>query len=325
MVETPPKRVLVFGASGTIGQACVEELLRAGHEVVSFVRPRTGPKTGPKTDTHKRLAGSEVRYGDVTNAASIQNDAFCGETFDVVLSCLASRTGDHDEAWLIDYEANAHILRTAQTANVAHMILLSAICVQKPRLAFQHAKLAFEKELAGSGLIYSIVRPTAFFKSLSGQIDRVSSGKPFLLLGDGELTSCKPISDQDLAWFITDCIVDQTKQNTILPIGGPGPAITPKQQADLLFELTGQNKKYRTVPLWVFDSIIGMLGVAGTVSRKAKAKADYARIGRYYATESMLLLNQKTGQYSADATPETGSRTLADHYRDLIMNGPEAR
>ena len=43
------------------------------------------------------------------------------------------------------------------------------------------------------------MRPTAFFKSLSGQVERVRGGRPFLLFGDGTLTACKPISDADLA------------------------------------------------------------------------------------------------------------------------------
>jgi hypothetical protein len=49
-------------------------------------------------------------------------------------------------------------------------VLLSAICVQKPLLTFQAAKLKFEEALMTSGLKYSIVRPTAFFKSLGGQV-----------------------------------------------------------------------------------------------------------------------------------------------------------
>ena len=36
-------------------------------------------------------------------------------------------------------------LAAAAEAGVAHFVLLSAICVQKPLLAFQHAKLAFER------------------------------------------------------------------------------------------------------------------------------------------------------------------------------------
>ena len=116
-------------------------------------------------------------------------------------------------------------------------MLLSAICVQRPLLAFQHAKLAFEKVLVESGLAYSIVRPTAFFKSLSGQIERVRRGKPFLVFGDGTLTSIKPISDDDLAAYLADCLEDQGRRDRALPIGGPGAAITPRQQGERLFAL----------------------------------------------------------------------------------------
>ena len=80
-------------------------------------------------------------------------------------------TGVPKEAWAIDHRAHLLALAAAKEAGVGHVVLLSAICVQKPRLAFQHAKLAFERELLDSGLSYSIVRPTAFFKSLSGQVE----------------------------------------------------------------------------------------------------------------------------------------------------------
>ncbi|MDP0919132.1 NAD(P)H-binding protein, partial [Klebsiella pneumoniae] len=92
-----------------------------------------------------------------------------------------------------------------------------ALCVQKPRLAFQHARLAFERELMASGLSWSIVRPTAYFKSLSGQLARLRRGQPFLLFGDGNLTACKPISDDDLAAYLADCLHDPTRHNRILP------------------------------------------------------------------------------------------------------------
>ena len=44
-------------------------------------------------------------------------------------------------------------------------------------------------------------------------------------------------------------------------------------------------------------------------------KAELARIGRYYATESMLLLDPQTGRYDAAATPATGRDSLLDFYR----------
>ena len=198
------------------------------------------------------------------------------------------------------------------------MILLSAICVQKPRLAFQHAKLAFEQALTRSGLTYSIVRPTAFFKSLSGQVDRVRQGKPFLLFGDGMLTACKPISDRDLGEYLAGCVDDETRHDRILPIGGPGPAITPRQQGEALFALLGRPPRFRRVPVKLLDIIILVLTTLGRVIPGLAGKSDLARIGRYYATESMLVLDPLTGRYDADATPSTGSETLFDFYARLI-------
>jgi hypothetical protein len=144
------------------------------------------------------------------------------------------------------------------------------------------------------------VRPTAFFKSLAGQIALVQQGKPYVMFGDGQLASCKPISEQDLARFMADCVTGVTrgvcvgpaqrpglvgvepllrlvcwgaldpahppplllrpwcvglvnatvcsrnhthththteldKVNAVLPVGGPGKALSAKEQADILF------------------------------------------------------------------------------------------
>jgi divinyl chlorophyllide a 8-vinyl-reductase len=193
--------------------------------------------------------------------------------------------------------------------------------VQKPLLAFQHAKLAFEKALIQSGMTYSIVRPTAFFKSLSGQLERVKKGKPFLLFGDGTLTACKPISDSDLGNYIAGCIQDQILHNRILPIGGPGAAITPREQGEKLFELLGQEVRFKQIPVAMMDVIITVLSFLGRVIPSLADKAELARIGRYYATESMLVWDAQSGTYDAAATPSTGTQTLFDFYVDLVQGG----
>jgi divinyl chlorophyllide a 8-vinyl-reductase len=253
----------------------------------------------------------------VQDPASLARDGFRGERFDALVSCLASRTGAPRDAWAIDHQAHADALAAARAAGVSQLVLLSAICVQKPLLAFQQAKLAFEAELVASGLAYSIVRPTAFFKSLSGQIDRVRRGKPFLLFGDGTGTACKPISDGDLAAYLADCLDDPQRQNRVLPIGGPGPAITPREQGEQLFALLGLPPRFKSVPVALLDVIIAVLGAVGRVLPAAADKAELARIGRYYATESMLVLDPRSGRYDAAATPETGRDTLFDHYARL--------
>ncbi|MBN2759413.1 MAG: NAD(P)H-binding protein [Rhodobacteraceae bacterium] len=294
-------KVLLAGATGTIGRAVLARLLADGHDVTCLVRTSSALPEGVAR-----------READLTRGA-LDTDDLAG--MDAVVSCMASRSGAPKDAWAVDHAANLALLRAAQTAGVGQFVLLSAICVQKPLLEFQRAKLAFEAELQASGLRHAIVRPTAFFKSLSGQVARVQTGKPFLLFGDGRLTACKPISDRDLAAYIVGCLTDPDRTG-ILPIGGPGPALTPRDQAEMLFQMTDQPPKFRSLPVGVMDAIIGALSLAGRVVPSLRTKADFARIGRYYATESMLVWNG--ARYDADATPEYGTDTLRDHYVALL-------
>ncbi len=231
----------------------------------------------------------------MTDPVSISADGVCGERFGAVVSCLASRTGTARDAWAIDHAAQCGALAVARQAGIGHFVLLSAICVQKPRLAFQQAKLAFERDLIASGLTYSIVRPTAFFKSLSGQIERVKRGKPYLVFSGGTLTACKPISDGDLGRFIADCLDDPARWNRVLPIGGPGPAITPREQGEAIFRLLGREPRFRSVPPGLIRVIAGALAVLGRIRPSLADKAELAAIGHYYATESMLVSIPRPG------------------------------
>ncbi|MBB3032614.1 NAD(P)H-binding protein [Alteriqipengyuania lutimaris] len=314
MTDRAPRRILVLGGTGTIGRATARVLVARGHDVVCLVRRAPDPCVGADLD------GAELRLCDVTDPASLARDGIRGERFDVVLSCLASRTGAPEDAWRIDHDAHVGALKEAKAAGIPHMILLSAICVQKPKLEFQRTKLAFETKLIESGIDYTIVRPTAFFKSLSGQVERVRQGKRFVMFGDGTLTACKPISDDDLAAYLADCIDNPERRNRILAIGGPGEAITPRMQGEQLFAMLGQTPRFRQVPVALLDAIILALATAGRFVPALRAKAELARIGRYYATESMLVLDPETGRYDADATPSTGSETLFDYYRRLLRS-----
>lgn len=329
-----PRRVLVAGATGTIGRATVRALAARGHAVTCLVRP------GRAGDAHAGAwpAGVAVRAADLADPASVARDAFGapGESpndppngtsrtgpFDAVVSCLASRTGAPADAWAVDYRAHVHLLDAARAAGVGHVVLLSALCVQKPRLAFQHAKLAFERRLAESGVRHSVVRPTAFFKSLSGQVARVRDGRPFLVFGDGTGTACKPIADEDLAEYLAGCLDDPARWDRVLPVGGPGPAITPRAQGELLFALLGRPARIRSVPPGLLGGAAAALGALarvapGALGDRLADRAELARIGAYYATESMLVWDAASGRYDADATPEFGRRTLADHYRRLL-------
>ena len=70
--------------------------------------------------------------------------------FDIIISCIGSKTGKIKDAWRVEFEANKNLLQLGLSNSIEQFILLSAICVQRPKLEFQFAKLAFEKVLINS-------------------------------------------------------------------------------------------------------------------------------------------------------------------------------
>ena len=328
--------VLVVGPTGYIGRFVTKEMAARGFNVTALARSKSGIG-GAKTEDETRtdLAGASTVFGDVSSVAGMRaaleeaGHAASGPTsFDVVVSCLASRTGGVKDSWLIDYQATRNAMDVGKALGARHFVLLSAICVQKPLLEFQKAKLRFESELmAEPGMSYSIVRPTAFFKSVAGQIKGVKEGKPYVMFGDGNLAACKPISEADLASYLADCVLDQNGDltNAILPVGGPGGALTARQQAQLLFDLTGNEVKLFPVPVALMDGLISIFDLLSSVFPQMADTAEFAKIGRYYATESMLVLDPATGKYDADATPEYGETTLKAFFDKSIKEGLEGQ
>jgi divinyl chlorophyllide a 8-vinyl-reductase len=72
------------------------------------------------------------------------------------------------------------------------------------------------------------------------------------------------------------------------------------------------------VPLALLDTIAGGLSLAARLAPALAAKAELARIGRYYASESMLVWDAARERYDADATPSAGRDTLFAHYAALL-------
>lgn len=305
--------VLLLGASGTVGRAVAAAL--AAEDVAVLAPVRRMPD--------RPVAGIRYVAADPGDRAALAR-ALSGETLGAVISCLASRTGSLAEAWAIDHAATVAAVDAARDAGAETAVLVSAICVQKPRLAFQHAKLAAEAHVRASGMRWSIVRPTALFKSLSGQIARVQAGRPWLLFGNGALTATKPISDRDLARYIVGCLTDPALANRVLPVGGPGPAETPREMALSAFRLAGRAPRFRSVTPRLLTGIAGALDLAGAVAPSLRDKAEFARIGHYYATESMLVWDSERARYDAGATPETGSDRISDHFARLLSGDATA-
>lgn len=315
------KTAVIAGATGYIGRSTVREAVRQGYKTYALLRDTSKFETPEGQQTFGQFfQGAEVLQVDVTNELELNKcfqDIAAKGKIDAVISCLASRSGIKKDAYLIDYQATLNCLNAGRKVGAGHFVLLSAFCVKNPWLQFQQAKLKFEAALQEQkDMTWSIVRPTAFFKSVSGQLEVVQSGAPFVAFGDGQITRCNPIAESELAEYLLDCVTDKSRHQRIINIGGPDEPLTMKQQGEMLFAATGMKPKFMFAPVWIFDAIINSLQFLADItgSEKLEDAAETGRIGKYYAVEDML---------TTDPNEKYGKTTLQEHYNRIAAEGQE--
>lgn len=287
--------VLIVGATGYIGKAVVAESVRQGYNVIAVTRSL-------KNDPH--FDGAEVVVADVSDPASIAKTF--SRKVDVVISCLATRSGlpkDFDD---IDYKATLNVLNTAQKSGVEKFILLSAICVRKPDLPLQLAKLKMEDALMRSGIDYTIVRPTAYFWVFDSQTRMIAKGKPGYVVDSGDQSHHNPIAREDLAEFMVSSIGNSERKNRVFVLGGPEVPeniVSYKDSLLMVFESLGKEPKIVSIPSWAFTTLIRVTWFIGLFFKRAAVFSGFLNVVHYYLINDMR-------------APGYGSITLKQHIMD---------
>ena len=291
--------VLIVGATGYIGRAVVAEAVRQGHDVIAVTR---------SMQNDRWFEGAEVVLADVSDPVSME--AAFSRKVDVVISCLATRSGlpkDFDD---IDYKATLNVLNIAQKHGTGKFILLSAICVRKPELPLQLAKLKMEDALMRSGIDYTIVRPTAYFWVFDSQTRMIAKGKPAYVVGGGEQSRHNPISREDLAEFMVGSIGNSERSNRIFVIGGPevpGNIVTYRDALSMVFASLGREPKIVSIPTWLFVALLRITAFVGLFSRRVGKFSGFLNVVHYYLVNDMR-------------APGYGSMTLQQHLMDTTRD-----
>lgn len=68
--------------------------------------------------------------------------------------------------------------------------------------------------------------------------------------------------------------------NKVLPIGGPGYALTAREQAMILFKLTGQQANYLPVPVAIMDGLISIFDWLATKFPQLEVRGHMSKRGR---------------------------------------------
>jgi len=230
--------ILVAGGTGNLGARLVQLLVEQGQTVRVLTRePRRADKL-PKS--------VEIVAGDVRTPEDVARAVRGCET---VISAVHGFLGPGSPSpESIDRDANRLLIRAASDAGVKHFLLVSVegAAPQHP-MSLHRAKYAAEQELRGSGLRFTIIRPTAFLETWLMVIGGELAGKGHALVFGAGRNPINFVSVRDVAALVAQCIRDGAS-NELIEIGGPE-NLDFVTVAERLIEASGKPGRIKHIPL----------------------------------------------------------------------------
>ena len=207
---------LVIGATGLLGNRICTRLSEAGKSVRALVRPTA------RTDSTSRLlaAGVELVSGDLKDRDSVRRA--CNGVSAVIStasSTLSRQQGDSIET--VDLAGQLSLIEAATSAGVGHFTFVTIPRSPVRESPLTRAKFRVEKELADSGVPYTILAANYFMEVwLSPALGFDYGNGKAVVFGDGrQLMSWA--SYEDVAEFAIRCADTPAAHGRILEIGGP--------------------------------------------------------------------------------------------------------
>lgn len=236
-------KILVVGATGTLGRQVARRALQEGHQVRCFVR-----SLGKAT--FLREWGAELVPGNLCRPETL---APALEGMDVVIDAATARPTDAIGIREVDWQGKVSLVQAMVRAGVKRLVFFSILgCERYPQVPLMSVKAATEAFLAESGLDYTILAPAGFFQGLIGQFAIPILEEQSVWL-TGTSTAVAYMDTQDIARLTLRCLEVPTTIGQKLPMVGPRPW-TSEEIIALCERLSGKTAKVLRVPLGVLTA-----------------------------------------------------------------------
>ncbi|MFS0723071.1 SDR family oxidoreductase [Paenibacillus sp. 1P07SE] len=247
------KTVLIAGASGYLGRYVVQEFKRQGFRVRVVVRrPEALQQEGPFLAPAIADLADEIFVGELTRPESLRG--LC-DGVDIVFSSVGiTRQQEGFTYEDVDFGANMNLLYEAVRASVQRFLFISVFQAEQFRhLELVEARERFVEALTGSGLSYTIIRPTGFYSDLTELLHMGAKGV-IMLPGKGDCRM-NPIHGADLARF---CVQSAEGGPPELSVGGPE-VFTYRELAELAGTLVSRTPRLLRLPHWLIAAGLAIL------------------------------------------------------------------
>ncbi|MBM0742650.1 SDR family oxidoreductase [Phormidium sp. CLA17] len=233
-------KLLVVGATGTLGRQIARRALDEGYEVRCLVRSQ-------KKAAFLREWGAELVPGDLCNPETLPSAL---EGISAVINAATARATDSLSIRQVDWQGSVNLIQAAKTANIDRFIYLSILDAEKyPEVPLLEIKRCVEQYLAESGLNYTILRPCGFLQGLIGQYAiPLLEGQSIWVMGTASPTAY--MDTQDIAKFAIQALKVPETANKSFPVVGPR-AWSADELIQLCEKLSGRDAKITRLPIGV--------------------------------------------------------------------------
>ncbi|WOD38952.1 SDR family oxidoreductase [Nodosilinea sp. E11] len=201
-------KVLVVGATGTLGRQIARRALDEGHEVRCMVR-------SAQRAAFLREWGVELVRGNLCKPDTLPPAL---EGIDAVIDASTARPSE--SVMEVDWKGKINLIKATRDAGIQRFIFFSILNSEKfPHVPLMNVKRCTEKFLAESGLNYTILQPCGFLQGLIGQYAiPILERQPIWVMG--EAAPIAYMDTQDIARFAVKALsVPETEQRSF-PLAG---------------------------------------------------------------------------------------------------------
>ncbi len=206
-------KLLVVGATGTLGRQIVRHALDKEHEVRCLVR-------SPGKASFLKEWGAEVVKGDIRQKETISPAL---EDIDAVIDAATTRITDTLRIQQVDWEGKVNLIQEVQAADIDRYIFFSILNSEKhPEVPLMDIKQCTELFLQESGLNYTTFRLGGFMQGLIAQY-AIPILENQVVWVSGENTPIAYMNTQDIAKFAVRALEVPATEKQTFPLVGTRP------------------------------------------------------------------------------------------------------